>query len=62
MTQRNAVSRWFVRFHAGDGRLKRATLKLSYYVFIVLPYPLRRVAAAIFILALAGVGILIFRR
>ena len=51
MTQRNAVSRWFVRFHAGDGRLKRATLKLSYYVFIVLPYPLRRVAAAIFILA-----------
>ncbi len=40
MTQRNVASRWFVRFHAGDGRLKRTTLKLSYYVFIVLPYPL----------------------
>jgi DMSO/TMAO reductase YedYZ molybdopterin-dependent catalytic subunit len=50
MTQRSAISRWFVRFHAGDSRLKRATLRLSYYAFIILPYPLRRVAAAAFII------------
>ena len=30
MIQRSAISRWFVRFHAGEGRLKRATLRLSY--------------------------------
>lgn len=50
MTQRSAVSRWFVRFNAGEGWLKRATLRLSYYAFIVLPYPLRRVATAMFVL------------
>ena len=51
MTRRSAIGRWLVRFHAGDSRLKRVTLRLSYYVFIVLPYPLRRVAAAAFIIA-----------
>lgn len=50
MTQRSAVSRWFVRFNAGNGLLKRITLRLSYYAFIVLPYPLRRVATLLFIL------------
>jgi DMSO/TMAO reductase YedYZ molybdopterin-dependent catalytic subunit len=50
MTQRSAISRWIVRFHAGDSRLKRATLRLSYYAFIILPYPLRRVASAAFII------------
>ncbi len=51
MAHRNAVSRWFIRFHAGDGWLKRTTLKLSYYTFIILPYPLRRVATAAFIIS-----------
>ena len=50
MTQRSAISRWFVRFNAGNGLLKRATLRLSYYAFIILPYPLRRVATVLFIL------------
>ena len=48
--QRNAVSRWFVRFNAGDSWLKRKTLRFMYYVFIILPYPLRRVGAAAYIL------------
>lgn len=48
--QRGVVSRWLVRFHAGDGWLKRTTIRLAYYVFIILPYPLRRVASAIYIL------------
>lgn len=55
ITQHSAIRRWLIRFNAGDSRLKRFTLKLSYYVFIVLPYPLRRVAAAAFILATLGV-------
>lgn len=46
-----AFSRWFARFTAGESWLKRAILKLLYYVFIVLPYPLRRVASAGFIVA-----------
>lgn len=51
MAHRSTVRRWFIRFHAGDGWLKRATLRLSYSVFIVLPYPLRRVATAAFIIS-----------
>ncbi len=51
MTQRSVISRWFTGFNAGEGRLKRATLKLSYYAFIVLPYPIRRAATAVFIMA-----------
>ncbi len=55
MTQRSAISRWITRFNAGDGRLKRATLKVSYYAFIVLPYPLRRVATAAFIIVVLAI-------
>ncbi|MCH7811382.1 MAG: molybdopterin-dependent oxidoreductase [Chloroflexi bacterium] len=54
-TQHSAVRRWFIRFNAGDSRLKRFTLKFTYYVFIILPYPLRRVASAAFIIATLGV-------
>ena len=46
MAHRSTVSRWFIRFNAGGGWLKRTTLRLSYYTFIILPYPLRRVATA----------------
>ncbi len=57
--KRNAINRWLVRFHAGDGWLKRKTLRFMYYVFIVLPYPLRRLGSAIYILqALAMKGLL----
>ena len=55
MAHRSAVSRWLIRFHAGEGRLKRITLRLSHYTFIILPYPLRRVATAAFILAVLAV-------
>ena len=48
--QRSVVGRWLVRYHASDGWLKRKTVRFGYYVFIVLPYPLRRVATAMFIL------------
>ncbi len=51
MAHRSTVSRWFIRFNAGDSWLKRTTLKLSYYTFIILPYPLRRVATAAFIIS-----------
>jgi len=51
MAHRSTVRRWFIRFNAGDGWLKRTTLRLSYSVFIVLPYPLRRVATAAFIIS-----------
>ena len=37
------------RFNAGNSLLKRAIIKLGYYVFIVFPRPLRRVLAAAFI-------------
>ena len=40
------------RFNAGDSRLKRVLLRFAYTLFIVLPYPLRRVAAAV---SIAGV-------
>ena len=50
MAHRSTVSRWFIRFNAGDSWLKRATLRLSFYTFIILPSPLRRVAAAAFII------------
>ncbi len=50
MAHRSAVSRWIIRFNAGDSRLKRTTLRLSYYTFIILPYPLRRLASAAFII------------
>ena len=51
MAHRSTVSRWFIRFNAGDSWLKRATLRLSYYAFIILPCPLRRVASAAFIIS-----------
>jgi DMSO/TMAO reductase YedYZ molybdopterin-dependent catalytic subunit len=37
------------RFNAGDSGLKRALIRGAYYVFIVLPFPLRRLAVAGFI-------------
>lgn len=40
------IARAYRRFNAGDSLLKRVLLKASYYVFIVLPYPLRRLAVA----------------
>ncbi len=49
-SQRGALGRWVIRFNAGESRLKRVTLKLSYYLFIILPYPLRRLATAAFII------------
>ena len=55
ITHHNAIRRWFIRFNAGDSRLKRFTLKFTYYVFIILPYPLRRIASAAFIIATLGV-------
>ncbi|MEE8138737.1 MAG: molybdopterin-dependent oxidoreductase [Thermoanaerobaculia bacterium] len=51
MAHRSPVRRWIIRFNAGDGWLKRTTLKLSYYTFIILPYPLRRLASAAFIIS-----------
>ena len=44
-----SIDRMFRRFNAGDSRLKRALILGAYYLFIVLPYPLRRLAAAGFI-------------
>ncbi len=46
------IARAYRRFNAGDSLLKRVLLKGSYYVFIVLPYPLRRVAVAGYISAI----------
>jgi DMSO/TMAO reductase YedYZ molybdopterin-dependent catalytic subunit len=37
------------RFNAGNSLLKRAIIRLGYYVFIIFPRPLRRVLAAAFI-------------
>ena len=55
MTQRSAVSRWFVRFNASNWLLKRIILRLSYYAFIVLPYPLRKVATLLYILTVLAI-------
>ncbi len=41
-----SVGRMIRRFHAGDSALKRALMMGAYYAFIVLPYPMRRVAVA----------------
>ncbi len=54
MAHRSTVSRWFIRFNAGDSWLKRTTLRLSYYTFIMLPYPLRRLATSAFIIPVLG--------
>jgi DMSO/TMAO reductase YedYZ molybdopterin-dependent catalytic subunit len=54
-SQRGVLGRWIVGFNAGEGPVKRATLKLFYYVFIILPYPLRRLATAGFIVVALAV-------
>ncbi len=45
------VSRAYRRFNAGESRLRRVLLLASYYAFIVLPHPLRRLAVAGYITA-----------
>ena len=42
----SSLARAYRRFNAGESRPRRALLMSSYYVFLVLPYPLRRLAVA----------------
>lgn len=47
----DALGRAYRRWNAREGRARRVVLMASYYAFIVLPYPLRRVAVAGYIQA-----------
>ncbi len=47
----DAFGRAYRRWNAREGRIRRAPLVASYYAFIVLPYPLRRVAVAAYVQA-----------
>ena len=44
-----SLARSVRRFYAGDSRVKRVLIRLAYSIFIVQPYPLRRVTTAVYI-------------